>query len=422
MAIETIKVEDAGGSNPGVAADLVGGAYYQVTKVSFGADGALTLVDGSNGLPVSVLGTVPVSGPLTDAELRASAVPISASSLGASSDAEASTDTGTFSLTALVKRLLTAFKTEDSAAVSGDRGIPFLAMRRDTDSTAVDADGDYATLLVDEVGRLKVAAQPGSQAAITGNITGNGQSVSGDVSRTSNITAYCTGTFSNVNCTFEGSIDGSNWFGIQAVRTNANTIETTTGALSAAPAYGWELSVNGLTNVRVRSTAFTSGTQAWRFQPAPYATEPAPAAQVSATQPVSFTQPALVAGTAAIGDVGQQYRANATGAASGAHIVSGASTNATVVKAGAGRVLGWCLTNNAASKVYVKFHNQTTTPTAGSGVVRSIGIPAGGTVTMNLEGGIAFATGIAITTVTDAADAGTTAVAANDIVGDIFFA
>jgi hypothetical protein len=137
---------------------------------------------------------------------------------------------------------------------------------------------------------------------------------------------------------------------------------------------------------------------------------------------VSFTQPALVAGTAAIGDVGVQYRANATGAASGTHLVSAATTNPTVVKASAGRLLGYVLTNNAASKVYVKFHNQTTSPTAGSGVVRSVGIPAGGTVAWSLEGGVAFATGIALTTVTGAADADNTAVALNDIVGDIFFA
>lgn len=146
-----------------------------------------------------------------------------------------------------------------------------------------------------------------------------------------------------------------------------------------------------------------------------------PVSQIGTTT-VSFTQPALVAGTAAIGDVGQQYRANATGAASGTHLVSAANTNPTVVKASAGRLLGYVLTNNAASKVYVKFHNQTTSPTAGTGVVRSVGIPAGATVTFSLEGGIAFSTGIALTTVTGAADADNTAVALNDIVGDIFFA
>jgi len=134
------------------------------------------------------------------------------------------------------------------------------------------------------------------------------------------------------------------------------------------------------------------------------------------------SQPVLVAGTAAIGDVGQQYRANATGAASGAHLVSAATTNATIVKGSAGRVLGWALANTNAAWRYVKLHNQTTTPTAGTGVVRTIAIPPNGLAQMKLEGGITFATGIGLTTVTGSADADTTAVGVGDIVGDIFFA
>jgi hypothetical protein len=143
---------------------------------------------------------------------------------------------------------------------------------------------------------------------------------------------------------------------------------------------------------------------------------------VQGTAAVSFTQPALVSSTALIGDVGQQYRANANGAASGAHIVSAASTNATVVKASAGRVLGWCLANTNAAYRYVKLHNQTTTPTAGTGVVRTIALPPNNSVTFTIEGGIAFATGIGLTIVTGAADADATAVAVGDVVGDLFFA
>jgi len=143
---------------------------------------------------------------------------------------------------------------------------------------------------------------------------------------------------------------------------------------------------------------------------------------VSGTVATSFTQPALVAGTAAIGDVGIQYRANATGAASGAHIVAAATTNATIVKGSAGRVLGWSLANTNAAWRYVKLHNQTTTPTAGTGVVRTIGIAPNSVSDFSIEGGIAFTTGIGLTTVTGSADADTTAVGAGDIVGDLFFA
>lgn len=159
------------------------------------------------------------------------------------------------------------------------------------------------------------------------------------------------------------------------------------------------------------------------------ASAPIPVAQVGSntiSNTVSITGTvsvnALPAGFSAIGDVGVQYRANATGAASSSHIVSAATTNATVVKAGGGRVLGWSLTNTNAAWRYVKLHNQTTTPTAGTGVVRTIGIPPNGVSNFTLEGGIAFLTGIALTTVTGAADADATAVGANDIVGDIFFA
>lgn len=152
-----------------------------------------------------------------------------------------------------------------------------------------------------------------------------------------------------------------------------------------------------------------------------------PITDVSASIPAyitnaSITVAALAAGTAAIGDVGVQYRATSTGAASGAHIVSAAGTNVANIKASAGRLLGYVLTNNAATKVYVKFHNTAGTPTAGAGVVRSIGIPAGQTVNFTIEGGISFATGIGVSIVTGAADSDATGVAANDVVGDIFFA
>lgn len=142
---------------------------------------------------------------------------------------------------------------------------------------------------------------------------------------------------------------------------------------------------------------------------------------VVALHPSSPT-PAITASTNLIGDVGLQVRANATGAATIRHFVSAATTNATSVKASAGRVLGWSLANTNAAWRYVKLHNIATAPTAGSGVVMTIGIPPNGLAQMNLPHGIGFATGIGLTCVTGAADADATAVAANDVVGDIFYA
>lgn len=228
-----------------VATDDVGGVQFQRVKLDIGGDGA----------------SVPVTSIATETTLAAIAA---------------------------------AVKAEDSAAADGDSGLVILAQRRDTDATAVSADGDYGTLKMDEEGRLKVASKPASYTATTGNITANGQTVFVECTRFSNLMIHCTGTFSTVNVTFEGSLNSTNgtdgnWFTVQAVRSNANTIETTTGNLSAAPAYAWELSVNALKYFRVRATAFTSGTQTWTFVPGTYATEPIPAAQVSGTQPVSGT-------------------------------------------------------------------------------------------------------------------------------------
>lgn len=105
------------------------------------------------------------------------------------------------------------------------------------------------------------------------------------------------------------------------------------------------------------------------------------------------------------------------------HLVSAASTNATNVKAAPGRLLGVSLLNTNAAIRYLKFHNTAGTPTAGSGVAMTIGVPAnGGRVDLTYPaGGVVFSTGIAFTAVTGAADADTTGVGSNDLVGDILY-
>ncbi len=152
------------------------------------------------------------------------------------------------------------------------------------------------------------------------------------------------------------------------------------------------------------------------------AANPLPVAQ-QGTVTVTFTQPALVAGTSLVGDVGVQYRATASGLNTTAgHVVAAGSTNATNIKTTAGKVFGWFFANTTASWRFVKLHNVAGTPTAGAAVARTIGIPPNGVASFFSEGGITFSTGIGFTIVTGAADADATAVTANDVVGDIFFA
>lgn len=135
--------------------------------------------------------------------------------------------------------------------------------------------------------------------------------------------------------------------------------------------------------------------------------------------PVNAT---AVASTVLGQDVGVQYRANATGAATVKHLVSLATTNLTSVKASAGRVLGWSFGNNTAVWVYLKLHNTVGAPTAGAVVVCTIGIPPNGKSEISIPGGLSFATGIAFSTTNLATDTDTTAVVAGSIVGDLHYA
>jgi hypothetical protein len=139
-------------------------------------------------------------------------------------------------------------------------------------------------------------------------------------------------------------------------------------------------------------------------------------------RPITTMNAGLVATTAVIGDVGLQLRATATGAAAIHHVIAGATTNAAVVKAAAGRLVGWCFGNAAAAWRYVKLHNIATAPTAGAGVVLTIPIPPNGLAQHDIPAGIGFSTGIGRTVVAGLADADATAVAAGDVVGDLFFA
>lgn len=103
------------------------------------------------------------------------------------------------------------------------------------------------------------------------------------------------------------------------------------------------------------------------------------------------------------------------------HLCSAANTNATVVKASAGQVYGWYIYNSNASARKVAFHNTASSPTAGSAVYFSLVIPAGGNANVFIPQGIAFSTGIAITTVTGLGDSDSTGVALNDLIINLWY-
>lgn len=233
-----------------------------------------------------------------------------------------------------------------------------------------------------------------------------------------NLALQVRGTFAGHNCAFEGQVEeGGTWFPTDAVRSTGNVVETTSGVLGASPAYSWDISVGGYKRLRVRNTAYTSGSQSWDYRAYKGGPECAPVASGAVA-----INAALPAGAAKVGDVGAQVTANATGAGVIAKVLSAASTNATNVKASAGRLYGVHLGNTSAAWKYLKLHNTAAAPTPGAGVVAIIAIPPGGQVSVGFDVGIGFATGIGYTITNLSPDADVTAVAAGDVVGTLVFA
>jgi hypothetical protein len=134
---------------------------------------------------------------------------------------------------------------------------------------------------------------------------------------------------------------------------------------------------------------------------------------------VSFTQPALVAGTAAIGDVGVQYRATATGAATPTNVNCPATPAAQQIKGAAGKLVSMVVTNAATSRRWVKVFNllsASVTPGTTSALFEfAIGPDA--TVEWHVEGGAAFSTGITIMITGGQGLTNNTAVTAGDVTG-----
>lgn len=378
--------------NPGtggasVATDDVAGVHFQRVKLDVGGDGESSPVNAASPLPVAVAGVS------TEATLEAARVLLSA--------------------------LADLVKAEDAAAADGDKGIALLALRQSTDTVSTSEDGDYANLKTDEEGRLKVSSKPASYADITGDITAiqsgistpvAGGTVAGDVSRASNVMAFCSGTFAGVNVSFEGSLEASGdsrWFSIQAVRSNSNAIETTTGVLAAQPIYAWEMSVNALARVRVRCTARTSGTQSWVLKLGTYATEPIPAAQASATQPVSGTVTATVSPPVP---------------ATPYYINSAATTNGALVITGTSGLQALYATNTGATVAFIKLYNKATAPTVGTDAPEMVipvpaavsGVPGVANPFIGFSG-FRFALGLGIAITGAVADNDTTAVAAGQV-------
>jgi hypothetical protein len=110
-----------------------------------------------------------------------------------------------------------------------------------------------------------------------------------------------------------------------------------------------------------------------------------------------------------------------TGGLSIFHLVSAATTNATNVKASAGTALRLVHLQLQRRRPQGRLPQHGRHPDRRASVSFAIVIPPTSAANVEFAMGIAFATGIGITTVTDLTDAGATAVAASDLIINLFF-
>ena len=220
---------------------------------------------------------------------------------------------------------------------------------------------------------------------------------------------------------FQGTVDGLNWVSLAAIpvgsATNSAPVSTTT-AVGA-----WHVLCAGMQQIRAVATTFTSGTITATIR----ATNATPFLY---NAPTGVTNAVTVSGMAAganlIGDMGVEYRGNATGAASVAAVMSPAVPSAASVKPSAGRLLGVMLQNSATTLRSAKFWNVLNTGvTLGTTpALFELDIPAGSNVYMAFEGGIGFSTAItyAVTSAKGLSDNTATGLAINDVSGSLIYA
>lgn len=179
------------------------------------ASGHLNISDGG--------GSITVDGPITDAQLRASAVPVSLSSAP----------------------LPTGAATETTLAALNTK-TPSLGQATMANSQPVAIASDQAAIPVATNGVTATGTMAALNASVVLNVLGFA-GVAFDI----------RGTFS-ATVTFQGTIDGTTWFSLIGMPVasvqNAQAISTATAAGA------WFFNCAGCTQVRAIATAYTSGT------------------------------------------------------------------------------------------------------------------------------------------------------------------
>ena len=155
------------------------------------------------------------------------------------------------------------------------------------------------------------------------------------------IIASLSGTHSGFTVFFEGTIDGTIWFKLPAVRLASGVLEAGSVALADNLASAFQLSTGVFDKVRVRASARTSGTLAVQLTAAPSSIDPVANMHSYKVENVGKKTVTAAAGTTA---------ANSVLVASGPGILH--KIVVTTAGASAGMIIYDNATTNSGTKVY----------------------------------------------------------------------
>jgi hypothetical protein len=385
----------------------------------------------------NVSGTVSLpTGASTEATLSALNTKVTACNTGAvviASGTLAATQSGTWTVGISAAQTIAVTNAGTFAAQAAQAGTwtvqpgntpntsPWLANHKDPAATT-------GTITAADVGSTSVTNNLG-QVAVTGAATAN-STVPCTLAGHGAVTLQISGTAS-LTFTVERSIDGgTTWttFKMEEIGLGATTL--TTLAISDNRPYLFRGDVGGVTNVRIRCTAYTSGTLSVNWQPS-YPVTQLPVAQ---GPPNSFGNAWAVKVTDGSNSMPTMDGATRPGYTTLVPVTAGgltmhcsgplaATNNATSVKASAGQVYGLQVFNVTATVIYLKLYDKASAPAPASDTpVKVIPIPAntavGGAI-IKWEQGVQFSTGIAYAVVTGLSSTDNTAVAVNSGVVNI---
>ncbi len=367
----------------------VSGIFYQATQpVSIAASVSVTgpLTDTQlRAVAVPVSGTVTATGPLTDTQLRATAVPVS----GTLAVTGPLTDTQLRATAVPVSGTFFQATQPVSGTVTATGPLTNTELR----ATAVPVSGPLTNT------ELRAASVPviiNPMTALSYNVAGviaiNTTLISVDCSQVRTITMQCVSMGTTGAVTYQFSNDQVTW-------TNA-TYQTSTGTTASGTitAVGISFITVLARYFRVQlTTATTAGTTTFTgFSADRPANLPITTQSVTGTVTATATQPFTP--TASL-------------------LSSAATTNATSVKATAGTIYAISASNVGAAAAFLKIFNLATAPTVGTSVpALTIPIPATGQISLEFGPlGLRFGTGISFSITNLIADADTTAIVAAQV-------